>query len=438
MRYQIGRACAVGGYSKLYDELDLLPDPTIAEEARENTEGPTAAGAQRIYKQIMAAPTRYAVMNDYSRTVKLNDPRPGAFLNADTAVLSMVRRRFEVHQNYPSGGSMWKNPRYFDITEDQGIDEKDVEGPSNRLTEQDAALLDSPLPFDLPTIRKDLLILMAAFEGNVDRYSRLRRPGQVVQHEMQCVLHGIYKSTSLAHWLERNPEIIELLEEDYTWGEPGQLKRAIWARRVMNNDIRRLLDAHPPVPDNELPYCIWYPTMPDMWTLYKLAKARPAMRPQCARACIAGNMQKTYELIMDMQDEAGSTVLVDLPLLEEANISTGREFFESDLHRRGEQQHTPPGEVPYEDWTRNVPWLEADKGSVVLPSFLSDSHANIDGDGYLDWGMYEQYGVDMGRVRLYLSSPPEERARAQEAGGQMNLSEEDGLPYLWGPLKGQV
>lgn len=40
MRYQIGRACAAAGYSHLYRGLDLFPDVSIAEEAREgNTEG---------------------------------------------------------------------------------------------------------------------------------------------------------------------------------------------------------------------------------------------------------------------------------------------------------------------------------------------------------------------------------------------------------------
>ncbi|KAB5511589.1 hypothetical protein GE09DRAFT_1270042 [Coniochaeta sp. 2T2.1] len=35
-RYQVGRACAVAGYSDLYKELGLLPDITIAEEAQDN------------------------------------------------------------------------------------------------------------------------------------------------------------------------------------------------------------------------------------------------------------------------------------------------------------------------------------------------------------------------------------------------------------------
>ncbi|KAK1855664.1 hypothetical protein CCHR01_01678 [Colletotrichum chrysophilum] len=35
MRYQVGRACAVADYNKLYDELQLLPDVSIAEEAED-------------------------------------------------------------------------------------------------------------------------------------------------------------------------------------------------------------------------------------------------------------------------------------------------------------------------------------------------------------------------------------------------------------------
>ncbi|KAB5571727.1 hypothetical protein GE09DRAFT_1282248 [Coniochaeta sp. 2T2.1] len=36
MRYQVGRACAVAGYTDLYKELGLLPDITIAEEAQDS------------------------------------------------------------------------------------------------------------------------------------------------------------------------------------------------------------------------------------------------------------------------------------------------------------------------------------------------------------------------------------------------------------------
>lgn len=87
MRYHIGRACAVAGYGKLYNELDLLPDVSIAEEARGN-------GKLDIFEHITSHPVRYTVMNDYQRSVDLQNPRPGACLNGDTA----VRSSLELHR----------------------------------------------------------------------------------------------------------------------------------------------------------------------------------------------------------------------------------------------------------------------------------------------------------------------------------------------------
>lgn len=72
MRYQVGRACAVGGYAQLYCELNLLPDPCIAEEAREAS--CDSDGSRHIFEQIMAAPVRYSVMNDSGLTVALDNP----------------------------------------------------------------------------------------------------------------------------------------------------------------------------------------------------------------------------------------------------------------------------------------------------------------------------------------------------------------------------
>ncbi|KAJ5968334.1 hypothetical protein N7501_004582 [Penicillium viridicatum] len=40
-------------------------------------------------------------------------------------------------------------------------------------------VLCEPLPADIPTVDKDLLILMAAWSGNIDRYARLRRPTRI-------------------------------------------------------------------------------------------------------------------------------------------------------------------------------------------------------------------------------------------------------------------
>ncbi|KAJ5251772.1 hypothetical protein N7489_002182 [Penicillium chrysogenum] len=104
LRYQVGRACATGGYTLLYLELGLLPDVGIA-EARDNR-----TCGQAIYESIIINPTRWA---------------------------STVR------------------------------------------------LLCEPLSTDLPTVYKDILILMAAWSGNI------RRP---------CVVRGIYHHPFFAKW----------------------------------------------------------------------------------------------------------------------------------------------------------------------------------------------------------------------------------------------
>ncbi|KAJ5350802.1 hypothetical protein N7541_008529 [Penicillium brevicompactum] len=78
MRYQVGRACAAAGFTDLYKELDLLPEVSIAEEARnaaecaECTEGfkvAEVAEDAEIYQIIMSAPQRWAVMDDFTRAV---------------------------------------------------------------------------------------------------------------------------------------------------------------------------------------------------------------------------------------------------------------------------------------------------------------------------------------------------------------------------------
>ncbi|KAF5682677.1 hypothetical protein FGLOB1_14870, partial [Fusarium globosum] len=64
-----GRACAAAGYHALYHELDLLPEVSIAEEARESE----TDGGKLIYDEIMSFKYRYAIMDDCKRTIKLMD-----------------------------------------------------------------------------------------------------------------------------------------------------------------------------------------------------------------------------------------------------------------------------------------------------------------------------------------------------------------------------
>lgn len=58
---------------------------------------------------------------------------------------------------------------------------------------------------DLPTVEKDLLILMAANYGNIDRYPRLRRPAHV-EGELNCVARGAHHDTMFALWCARQPD----------------------------------------------------------------------------------------------------------------------------------------------------------------------------------------------------------------------------------------
>jgi hypothetical protein len=82
MSYQIARACAVANYAELYLEMHLLPDVSVAEEAR-------ASGYMEIYEAIVRNPVRDRIMNDYTREITLQNPKP-ACLNDDTAIASTL------------------------------------------------------------------------------------------------------------------------------------------------------------------------------------------------------------------------------------------------------------------------------------------------------------------------------------------------------------
>ncbi|KAB8356327.1 hypothetical protein FH972_023911 [Carpinus fangiana] len=302
MKYLVGRACAVGGYLDLYKELDILPEVHIAEEARENK--PTGAA---IFELLMSSPCRYEVMNDYTRSINAENPRPLAQLNGDTAVLAFLNTK-----NMPEKHFNYHGP-YFNITEDMGLDEFSTEyyAPgswscgyeSMELDPLRTALLYNPLPFDLPTIQKDVLILMAAYNGDIDRYSRLRRP-RMIKKERNCVVRGIYHNTLFAKWWSLQLEI----EAPYRNAD-SHIRMAIEASFIMNNDISRSIDGK-----SELPYLIYFPTPASSITYEVLAAYEPRMLVQIARACIVAN----YESLFDKLDPPP-----DACLLVEAEICLG-------------------------------------------------------------------------------------------------------------------
>lgn len=245
MRYHIGQACAVTGYTTLYNKLDLLPDVSIAEEAQNNKE---TAGTTAIFETITSQSTLYQVMDDYTRTVKLENPPVRAYLNGDVAVRSSL-----LGGNCLSQDSSYYVQKYFDIQEDN-------QSVAQHLEDEHVSLLYSPLPKHLPTSNKDVLINMAAWDGNIERYSRLRRPRRI-PGEISAVIRGIYYNTCFARWVDTR------LYEMFDYREWKVLQRAIYVRFIMSNDLSRI---NSEISSETLPLMFWWPHWPSDTTLREL------------------------------------------------------------------------------------------------------------------------------------------------------------------------
>ncbi|KAF9870334.1 hypothetical protein CkaCkLH20_12181 [Colletotrichum karsti] len=288
MRYQAGRACAVAGYKKLYDELDLLPDISIAEDARDN-------GHTDIFEAIVGQHVRYAVMDDYTRSVDLQNPRPGAYLNGDTAVRSSLQphttaEEIEAASEKEFALRCWPD-HYFDIQEDAnaGPYKWPLPGCAD-LQDGDIDLLHKPLPRDLPPLNKDILVLMAAWDGNIDRYARLRRP-VTIPNEVSAVVRGAYHHTPFARWLETCVDEIFSCDSDNSL-----VRQACLARFIMDDDLSRI-DSE--VRGEDLPEFFWWPHFPHEETLRELAWRRPDLEHQVTLACVVGNYRALFLQISD-------------------------------------------------------------------------------------------------------------------------------------------
>ena len=420
MRYQVGRACAVAGYAQLYREFNLLPDVSIAEEARENRGNP---GAQEIFASIMAAPMRYHVMDDYKRTIHLDNPKAPAFLNANTAVSTTLSTRQIHHKGFTRQTWAESETEYgpadgFNITEDWGIDIETVPDLDSKLeapelTPKELALFNSPLPFDLPTMNKTLLILCAAANGDVDRYSRLRRQWRLPLEHL-CLIRGCYHSTAMATWLAKSPDVIESLRLE----DEGikRLWRAIHARRFMDGIIYHLLDPST-VPDNELPYWIWYPRHPNKDDILEVAKARPAMRPQCLRACIAAGYPDTFDKVMDLDP----SMAPDFFTMRDAEGSVLTRYRESILRRKEslglEHLSTGSSSLEWSEWKSKSPYWDADMQLRDRKVKLRDTHWELHdgeyagGEDEFPYGFYEGYDLSLDRINLCLSMSEDRRKR---------------------------
>ncbi|KAF4830903.1 hypothetical protein CGCTS75_v005730 [Colletotrichum tropicale] len=341
MAYQAARACAVAGHTELYKELSvqILPEVSIAEEAREN-------GNHAIFNMIMEAPCRYKVFDDYNRTINTTTPKP-AFLNGDTAIRPYLletqafgppvgRMDDEEGDSEPDDDELdpWGlSPSLgfiqtrFNITEDMNIDLDGNGGIPGLITSvvpnsDDEALkiLCQPLPVDLTTCHKDLLILMAAYNGDIDRYHRLRRP-RLLDHEIGCIVRGIYHNTTFAQWWKSQP-----LPE----GDESPIRKAISARGIMNNDLSYILS-----PNGDCPRLIWYPAVAASSTYEALARLIPPMRPSVARAAIFSDNQTLFDSLIAGDDD-GEPVEPSFSLLSEARRSYNVYYREALERKAGE------------------------------------------------------------------------------------------------------
>ena len=282
MAYHVARVCAVGGYTKLYKELDILPDVHVAEEARDSD-------SDEIFQDIVSRPVRFSVMNDYTQTIDWSDPQV-AELDGNTA----VRWTLEAKQKFSEPGFEHRElPGFeihmFNITEDMsvGIEEtRDQIFETNRWKCDIIGMLSEPLPRNLPTVDKDLLILVAAYSGDIDRYARLRRP-QMIRNERDCCVRGIYRNTMFAMWWSK--------QEPQGHGTYG-IGNAIEARFIMNNVLSRVKPAGEFFHE---PYLIWYPTIARYSTYRKLAELRPSMIPQILIACIVADYDTLFDDLLE-------------------------------------------------------------------------------------------------------------------------------------------
>ncbi|USW55965.1 hypothetical protein Slin15195_G092840 [Septoria linicola] len=240
-----------------YRELIVVPEIHVAEEARKS-------GSYEIFEQIMSQPTRYSVMNDYTRSI---DPAVYWLLDVKQRFGGLDKKAFNLYGF---------NKSTFNITEDMNIGIDNIIQPptsSRRASKSDLVeLLTEPLPQDLPTVDKDLLICMAAYYGDIDRFVRLRRP-KMLDGEAQCCQ-------------EMHPE--------QSFPVTRKISMAIEARFVMNNVLWRAFTST----NFCEPYLIWWPTFAAPSTYESLAQLRPNMLPQIIRACVVAGYQTLFDKLV--------------------------------------------------------------------------------------------------------------------------------------------
>ncbi|KAI0197918.1 hypothetical protein F4808DRAFT_463300 [Astrocystis sublimbata] len=403
MRYLVGRACAVAGYNALFRELDLLPEVSIAEEARDNVVS-NNWGSRIIYDAIMNHPLRYSVLDDYTRGSDPDNPRRVVGLNGDTTVVSRLRNRKQSFRR-----AKFHSPKDINITEDGCVHEEYSEEVTWPAGDAITRLLYSPLPTDLPAGEKNVLILMAAYNGDVDRYHRLRRP-YLLGGEEDAVVRGIYHNTMFAMYklaevdqpsgLTQVPSSSTPIRTRPTFS--CRIRQALYARLIMNNDLSRITDD---LPKAFLPNMICHPDVAHPTTYQQLARIRPEMIPAVAQACIVANYPGLWDALAWTPSEM---------LFREAKASPNPHYLETLTSRAKESAPPPsPEESPQDPTAREARWnlAKEPRGAEtrLFPSVSEDLFAygqrvNIGGQR-----PYINQRANPGCIELFVSVPEEHR-----------------------------
>ncbi|KAJ5951365.1 uncharacterized protein N7479_009778 [Penicillium vulpinum] len=202
----------------------------------------------------MKVGVKYNAMNNYTR--EIFTPIPGNF-NGDTDIRLYISIRSAFNRRRYSC--------YCDISEDQRMDEQDTNPETTPFAIKDEEILPmlyNPLPADLLTPNKDLLILTAAL-----------------------FVRDIYNKTMFAKWCSLQTSSIF---------QSDRIKPVIHARFIMNSGLSHVtLDT----PGAELSCLIWYPSIPQKSVLREFFRRQPMMKPIIAGTCIIADYKALHALL---------------------------------------------------------------------------------------------------------------------------------------------
>jgi hypothetical protein len=177
------------------------------------------------------------------------------------------------------------------------------------------------------------------------------------------------------------------------------IEAAFHARWIMNNDLTHIESVEE---KSHIPYLIWYPHVADGGTYEELARRRPDMASQAARACMVAGYKEEYRRINPTPDY----VLVDAA--RQKADADGDPFYHEDILRRAREMGIDVSKPPHlderfkvlDEWgLRRRPWMPP---MEVSPDWVLGCQWDP------DWSHeYNGIGCNMGSLELFVHLPEE-------------------------------